>query len=326
MRNWKCVPSGIDSAVPGTSDTISARWPWRRHISPSPCSTYHSSSTVRWVTASEQAPGRRRQCTMLPPGRLGSSRISEPSGASVSASPATRRVAKGCVMAGSEGCRRDRSAAAPELEPAGRRLKLGREAKLRRRSRGRRHRARPPSAGAAGRGRRAVPGGPRRRRPAGARRRPGSAAWRPAGRPPTRERHGSSSSARKASFRFSAQKRRSCVGASNGRRISRTKPARPVAVVASMLSAGPSRSAFRPPVATRRCARPTMNSQVGASQGWHSSRIRPHRACSGTGALWTMPSTARSTKFQTRRAGRLIPCSALAGCGREAPSIARRSR
>ena len=88
VRNWKCAPSGIEWAVPGRRVSTSSRSPWRRHSSPRPLSTYHSSSTVLWVTASDTPPTGRVQWTMLPRPTCGSSRISEPSGATTSISVA----------------------------------------------------------------------------------------------------------------------------------------------------------------------------------------------------------------------------------------------
>ena len=57
---------------------------------------------MRWVTASDTAPGGRVQWTMLPPATCGRKRISEPSGARTSWCSAGRPVAKGAVMGGTK--------------------------------------------------------------------------------------------------------------------------------------------------------------------------------------------------------------------------------
>ncbi len=81
-RNWKLVPTGIRRESPACTLSILAGSPSRcRHTSPSPSSTYQSSSTVRWRTAFVVAPAGRTQCARPPLSPATRSRISDPSGA-----------------------------------------------------------------------------------------------------------------------------------------------------------------------------------------------------------------------------------------------------
>ncbi len=84
VLNWKCVPTGSERLAPGATFTIRSRFPSRRHTWPVPSKKYQTSSTVLCATAMDTSPGFSVQWTMLPRLVADSSRISEPSGASVS--------------------------------------------------------------------------------------------------------------------------------------------------------------------------------------------------------------------------------------------------
>src|SRR6516165_1021978 len=84
QQNWKCVPVGTVTETPGATSATSSRSPSLRHIRPCPAVKYQISSTARWATARDTAPGISRKAAMLPRDSEPSRRTSEPSGAMAS--------------------------------------------------------------------------------------------------------------------------------------------------------------------------------------------------------------------------------------------------
>src|SRR5580693_5986566 len=85
-RNWKCVPTGMDTQVPERNRTVSSRPACRRHIWPFPFRMYQISSTERWATARATRPACSSKCAIEPRASWSSTRTSEPSGATASGS------------------------------------------------------------------------------------------------------------------------------------------------------------------------------------------------------------------------------------------------
>jgi hypothetical protein len=56
VRNWKCVPTGMVTHIPGARSVICASSGLRRHTWPAPATQYQISSTVWWMTAFETVP------------------------------------------------------------------------------------------------------------------------------------------------------------------------------------------------------------------------------------------------------------------------------
>ncbi len=93
-RNWKDVPTGMSSDIPGCTSTTNSPVSSFRHIRPRPATKYQSSSTLAWRTARETAPGASRKWAMLPRSETTRSRTSEPSGANTSAVSPSRLCPK----------------------------------------------------------------------------------------------------------------------------------------------------------------------------------------------------------------------------------------
>ena len=85
-RNWNVVPSGMSMLTPGPTSTVSSSSPVERHICPRPDRKNHTSSTVRWRTATEISPAPSSKWAIPPPLTPSSTRTLEPSGAIASGS------------------------------------------------------------------------------------------------------------------------------------------------------------------------------------------------------------------------------------------------
>jgi hypothetical protein len=92
--NWKCVPAGMDTQVPGSRDTVSCRSGCRRHIWPRPRRMYQISSTQWCATARETWPAPSSEWAIPPRLSCSKTRTSEPSGATASRVPGSCMVSK----------------------------------------------------------------------------------------------------------------------------------------------------------------------------------------------------------------------------------------